>query len=276
MDKIKKKNLNLTQIYLGTFLFFIVSFLGIFISPLVTGETYKYTEAELNEYQSFGNNLSIALIKKEYNPKNELMRLVFSVEKETDSSSLSNIEYELNSRFIKGKTEQEVEVIPVSEDYIVVLIKDVPEGFSVLSTTITPKYIHPELEGSNDLEDRNIKIYVNESEKLINNDLNKVTLKEYKKEHISFQQNKLKEQITYQEKEIKTKKLAISEVKKTLEYAEEEMKYQTEEEKFETQIDINSHQTTLNQYEKDIESLNNVISDLNEKIILLDEKSKSL
>jgi hypothetical protein len=41
-------------------------------------------------------------------------------------------------------------IIRVDDNYFVVFVKNIPEGFIVLSTTIFPKYIHPEIEVSND------------------------------------------------------------------------------------------------------------------------------
>jgi len=276
-DMIKQKfKLSLTRLYLTCFGLFVATFLFIFISPMIFGGNYSYAEAKVNEHYPINNGIELALIKKEYNPEKQFMRLDFSIEKSNSNSSLSNIEYQISSQYIKDRKQLEVEVTKVNDNYVVAIIKGIPEGYSVLSTTIKPEYVHPELEKVDDLNDREVKIYVNESSKIENNKLKIGTEKQYQKEYISYQQEEIKEQIEESKKEISKNNLAIEEVNKTIKKLENEMSYQTESEKFTTQNDVNSNKTKIQQFEEKIDLANQNIDELNEKMKLLEEKKGSI
>lgn len=277
MKSKNRKKMNLTKLYLGTVIVFILGFVFIFITPMFTGGNYSYAEATMNEYQTLGNNLRIALVKKEYNPEKEIVRLDFSITETTKSgTTLPNIEYEVSSQYIKNRKGQEVEVTRVSDEYFVAIIKEVPKDFSVLSTTVSPKYIHSELADNNDLENRSVKVYVNESEDIVNNSLDIGTKEVYQKEFISFQQDQIKNEIEEKEIEIEKNKLAIKELNKLISSLESELIYQTREEQFETNNLINSHVSSINKHEKDIVEIEEMISEMNEKTILLEEKKTSI
>ncbi|MGG4263761.1 hypothetical protein [Peribacillus simplex] len=277
MKKNKRKKMSLVKLYTSTFGAFILGFCIIFISPMISGGTYKFEEAQINEYMTLSNSLQIALVKKQYNSEKQFMRMDFSVKNSTNETSISDIKYEINSKYIKDdKKSLKTEVTQINDNYFVVVIKDIPKGFSVLSTTIVPKYVHPELEQYDELEERSVKIYINESEKIVNNQFKKGNERDYKNEYITFQQNELKDEITLNEKEIETNKLAIDEIKKEISELESDMQYQTEEEKFETKNNINGYKTTIQTHQNDIDTFIQKVEGLNKKIKLLEEKRASL
>lgn len=275
---VKIKKMSLSKVYLSTLGAFILGFFIIFISPIFTGRSYSYEETVMNEYETLGNSVRIALVKKEYNPEKKLMRLDFNLlEENSFNSLLSNIDYDVSSRHIKNSKEPlDVKKIRVNDNYLVVIINNIPEHFSVVSTTISPKYIHPELQENDDLNDKKIKIYVNESDKIINKNLKVGTKKDYEKEYIVFRQQSLKEKIKSNEDKINTKKLAISELDILIKDLEIDQQYQTEEEKFETNTEINSHKSNIIKYENEIEKLNIENDEMREKIKLLEEKKENI
>ncbi len=276
MWKKRKTKMGLAKLYLGSFSVFILGFLFIFVSPIFSGGSYSYPEASLNEYQTLNNNLTIALVKKEINPVDNLMRLDFSIEETSIDSSLSNVKYEVKSQYINGKEPLEVTINKVSDNYLTVIIKGIPKDFTVLSTTVSPRYIHPELQNSDDLAERDVKFYINENDKIINTKLAIASEMDYRKEYIRFQQDSLKEDISENEKEIETHKLSIKETKNQIIELETEMVYQTTEEKFQTSNNINGYKTSIQQHETEIELRNKNIEELNERINLLEEKRKSI
>ncbi|MFI8496627.1 coiled-coil domain-containing protein [Peribacillus butanolivorans] len=277
MEKNSRKKMSLKTLYTSSFGAFILGFCIIFISPMLSGGSYKFEEAQINEYMTLSNSLQIALVKKEYNSEKQFMRMDFSVKESTNEAFISDIKYEINSRYIKDDRKQlKTEVTQINDNYFVVVIKDIPKGFSVLSTTIVPEYVHPELQQYDDLGERSVKLYINESEKIVNKQLKKSNEREFKIEYITFQQNDLKDEITLNEKEIETKKLAIDEIKKEISELESDMQYQTEEEKFETKNNINSYKTTIQTHQNDIDIFVQKVEGLNKKIKLLEEKRASL
>lgn len=276
MKKKRKSKMGLAKLYLSSFGIFVLGFLVVFISPFVLGGSYSYPEAALNERQSINNNISIALVKKEINTTEKLMRLDYSIHETSSNASLSNIKYEVSSQYITGKEPLEVTVNKINDNYLVVLVKGMPKDFGVISTTISPQYIHPEIQNTDDLTDREAKFYINQSTEIENTQLTEGTETEYKKEYITYQQDQIKEEVTEKEKEIQNSKLAIKEINNQIESLESEMIYQTSEEKFQTTNNINSYKTSITKYEKEIEEFYIVIEELQEKIRLLEEKRNSI
>ncbi|MBT2618975.1 MULTISPECIES: hypothetical protein [unclassified Bacillus (in: firmicutes)] len=277
MKKNSRKKMSLKALYTSSFGAFILGFCIIFISPILSGGSYNYEEAKINEYKTLSNNLQIALVKKEFNPEKQFMRMDFSVKNSTNVASFSDIKYEINSRYIKDSKEQlKTEITQINDHYFVVIVKGIPKGFSVLSSTIVPKYVHPELQQYDDLEERSVKIYINESKKIVNNQLKKGNERDFKIEYITFQQKDLKDEITLNEKEIESNKLAIDEIEKEIAELELDMQYQTDEEKFETKNNINSYKTTIQTHQNDIDTFVQKVEGLNKKIKLLEEKRASL
>ncbi|MGG0741665.1 hypothetical protein, partial [Niallia taxi] len=239
---------------------------------LSVADSYSYEEAEVNEHYLINNGVELALIKKEYNPKKKFMRLNFSIETSNSNSNLFNIQYQISSQYIKDRKPFNEEVTKVNDNYFGAIIKGIPKGYSVLSTTIKLEYIHPELEDSDDLNDRKVKIYVNENSNIENKELKKGTEKLYQLEYISYQQEEIKQQIADSKKEITKNELAIKEVNKTIWNLENEMSNQTESEKFETLKEVNSKKTKLQQLEEKIDLSNQNMEELNENMKLLKEK----
>lgn len=269
--------MSLKALYTSSFGAFILGFCIIFISPILSGGSYNYEDAKVNEYKTLSNSLQIALVKKEFNPDKQFMRMDFSVKNSTNGTSFSDIKYEINSRYIKdSKAQLKTEITQINDHYFVVIVKGIPKGFSVLSSTIVPKYVHPELQQYDDLEERSVKIYINESKKIINNQLKKGNERDFKIEYITFQQKDLKDEIALNEKEIESNKLAINEIEKEIAELELDMQYQTDEEKFETKNNINSYKTTIQTHQNDIDTFVQKVEGLNKKIKLLEEKRASL
>lgn len=277
MKKNSRKKMSLKALYTSSFGAFILGFCIIFISPILSGGSFNYEEAKINEYKTLSNSLQIALVKKEFNPEKQFMRMDLSVKNSTNGTSFSDIKYEINSRYIKDSKEQlKTEITQINDHYFVVIVKGIPKGFSVLSSTIVPKYVHPELQQYDDLEERSVKVYINESKKIVNNQLKKGNERDFKIEYITFQQKDLKDEIALNEKEIESNKLAIDEIEKEIEELELDMQYQTDEEKFETKNNINSYKTTIQTHQNDIDTFVQKVEGLNKKIKLLEEKRASL
>ena len=216
-----------TKLYLTTLSIFLLTFGFIFISPAIIGGTYSYENTPKDEYQTLSNNISIALVNKEYNPEKRIMRLDYSLNESTTNSSLSNIQYEISSQDIKNREPHKVETIRVNDNYLVVLVHDLPKGFAVLSTTIVPSYIHPEIQNSNDLESRSVKTYVNEEEEIINTDLEIQSESEYQYEYIVYQQESINDEISIKEKEIEAINIKNKELNELINALEMETNYQT-------------------------------------------------
>ena len=251
---------------------FLLLFIGIMFSPYIFGKSYSYAEAKMNEYQTINNTMRMSLVKKEYNPEEKLVRLDFLVDETAEVTSLPNIKYEVESKYVSGNKKTKSEIKKINNNYFIVFIKDVPKDFEVLSSMIIPSYINPELQSTNDLENKSLKIYVNQTDKIENLKLKIQPDTYYKKEFLMFKQKDINNQISEKETIIEHKEMSIKEIKNLIKDLENELQYQTEDEKFETYNTIQSHKTTIKKYENDIEEENIFIKELNERIKMLEQR----
>ncbi|WP_309411810.1 hypothetical protein [Bacillus cereus] len=84
----------------------------------------------------------------------------------------------------------------------------------VVSSTVKPEYIHPELQSdADDIKDRSLKTYILEKEKLINNVLKKELQDFYEKEYLAFSQKSIRKEIKEMQQKIDDKVSAIKQLK---------------------------------------------------------------
>ncbi|EJR50165.1 hypothetical protein IIO_06478 [Bacillus cereus VD115] len=264
--------------YLLTLGSFVTMFFVLCISPLFSGATYKFEEMKPGEYQSITPLVKLSVAKKEYNPANKTLRIDYELKSDNDPQILSNMKYKVENKYIKQKdNDVKTKVYRASDNYIVVISENVPEGFGVVSSTVKPEYIHPELQtDAKDLKDRSIKTYVLEGDKIINKDLKIESKDFYEKDYLAFSQKGLGKEIKDMKKKIEDKNFAIEQLKIKNDKLTKEMNFQTEAEKVKTQNIINSNTTAINRHEKEINELKEEIQMKEKKIKLLNEKKKTV
>ncbi|PGX11844.1 hypothetical protein [Bacillus sp. AFS033286] len=265
-----------------TYLFILGSFVTMFfalcVSPMFSGATYKFEELKIGEYQTLANGVKVAIAKKEYNPKTQTFRIDYSFQAENDSQVLSNVKYKVENKYIKQKNDDvETKVYRASDNYIVVISKNIPEDFGVISSVIKPEYIHPELQfDSKDIKDKSLKSYILEQDKLKNEALKEESQDFYEKEYIAITQKDIEKEIKEIDKKIVDKHTANKQLKVNNDKLTKEMEFQTEAEKTKTQNTINTNISTLNNNEKEIESLKQDKKTKEKKIKLLNQKKKTV
>ncbi|AFU17179.1 hypothetical protein MC28_D130 (plasmid) [Bacillus thuringiensis MC28] len=264
--------------YLLTLGSFVTMFFVLCISPLFSGATYKFEEMKPGEYQSITPLVKLSVAKKEYNPANKTLRIDYELKSDNDPQILSNMKYKVENKYIKQKdNDVKTKVYRASDNYIVVISENVPEGFGVVSSTVKPEYIHPELQtDAKDLKDRSIKTYVLEGNKIINKDLKIESKDFYEKDYLAFSQKGIGKEIKDMKQKIKDKDFAIEQLKIKNDKLTKEMNFQTEAEKVKTQNIINSNTTAINRHEKEINELKEEIQMKEKKIKLLNEKKKTV
>lgn len=264
--------------YLLTLGSFVVMFFALCISPVFSGATYKFEEMKPGEYQSITPLVKMSIAKKEYNPANKTLRIDYELKSDNDPQILSNMKYKVENKYIKQKNNDvKTKIYRATDNYIVVISENIPEGFGVVLSTIKPEYIHPELQTDpEDLKDRGSKTYILESNKIVNKDL-KVESKEfYEKDYLVFSQKELGKEIKDIKQKIENKDFAIEQLKIKNDKLTKEMNFQTEAEKMKTQNIINSNISSINRNEKDINELKEAIKMKEQKIKLLNEKKKTV
>lgn len=262
--------------YLLTLGSFVTMFFVLCISPVFSGATYKFEEMKPGEYQSITPLVKLSVARKEYNPVNKTLRIDYELKSDNDPQILSNMKYKVENKYIKQKdNDVKTKVFRANDNYIVVISENIPEGFGVVSSTVKPEYIHPEIQNdAEDLKDRNLKTYVLEKEKIINKDLKVESKDFYEKDYLAFSQKGLGTEIKDMKQKIEDKDFAIEQLKIKNDKLTKEMNFQTEAEKTKTQNIINSNITAINRHEKEINELKEEIKMKEKKIELLNAKKK--
>jgi len=276
-DKRKSPN-QIRNIYGITLCSFFTVLFFICISPMMRGANYEFEERKLNEYQLLTNDVKVAIAKKEYNPQNKTLRIDYALKSDTNAKTLSNLDYKVKNRYIKQKTNDvKTKTFRPSDDYVVVISTNVPNDFGVISSTIQPEYIHPELENDpNDLKERGMKTYIKEGPNMLNEDLKEQSIAIYEEEYIEHTQDLLNKEIKSLEKKMKLKQTANKQLVTNNENLKGEMDFQTDDEIGTTENDMRANETTINTNKKEIEKLKEEIKLKEKKIDLLDEKKKTV
>ncbi|HFR4145138.1 hypothetical protein [Bacillus cereus] len=264
--------------YLLTLGSFITMFFILCISPVFSGATYRFPELKLGDYQTLSPTVKISVAKKEYNPANQTLRIDYQLKSENDTQILSNMKYKIENKYIKQKQDDvKTKVYRASDDYIIVISKNIPEDFGVVSSMVKPEYIHPELQtDAEDIKDSSFKTYIVEKDKLKNNSLKEESKDFYEKEYLTLLQKDSEKEIKDLEQKIRDKNSANKQLEIKNDKLKKEMEYQTEAEKAKTQNMINSNTATVNNNNKEIELIKNDIKMKHEKIKLLNEKKKTI
>lgn len=250
----------------------LMSFISLFIitifSPMVTGKSYDYTTVDINEPQMISNSLVLLVTDIEINREDGLLKLVINYEDESNSKSLSNMKYNYKLNFIENKNDSNAKgkIIEVTEKHTVIYYENLPKDFGVVSVTIEPRYVYPDLETSDDLAEKEIKFYivdedVKENDKLVvKNDM------ELKIESFEYQVQKINDSIKNEEDSIDKNNVAIELANNDIMTMKEEMDFQTSDEKTETQNNISSKENSISVIKEEIEVSKSKISELNKKI----------
>ncbi|EMF0336496.1 hypothetical protein KCT23_002305 [Enterococcus faecium] len=276
IDKVYRKTKG-AKLYLGAIISFLSIALLIVLSPLVLGKSYDYQTVDLNNPMNISSSLNMYIDDMEINKEDGLFKLVLRYQDDTKTKSLSNIksDYKLNYITNKGNDSAKMKVVKLSDEYTVVYYQGLPKDFGVISVTITPRYVYPELEPSDDLKDKEIKFYAVDQDIKQNNKLIVESMSDLKKDNFTYQTKAIRAEIELEKDKINKLKLANEVVEKDIAKAEQELDFQTLEEQTDTKNEINSMKTTIENNKSQIEESNKKINGYEEKINQLEKTASS-
>ncbi|HAZ1228623.1 TPA: hypothetical protein J0V27_001160 [Enterococcus faecium] len=276
IDKVYRKTKG-TKLYLGAIISFLSIALLIVLSPLVLGKSYDYQTVDLNNPMNISSSLNMYIDDMEINKEDGLFKFVLRYQDDTKTKSLSNIksDYKLNYITNKGNDSAKMKVVKLSDEYTVVYYQGLPKDFGVISVTIKPRYVYPELEPSDDLKDKEIKFYAVDQDIKQNNKLIVESMSDLKKDNFTYQTKAIRAEIELERDKINKLKLANEVVEKDIAKAEQELDFQTLEEQTDTKNEINSMKTTIENNKSQIEESNKKINGYEEKINQLEKTASS-
>jgi len=255
---------------------FIAAFLVILILPYFLGRNFNFPDVELDRFQPIGGNLHVAMVRREFNPEQELMRLDIMIEDAMTSTRLSNLEFEAEVRYITGTRELSVDMRQISDHFIVIYIENLPQNFGVLSLNLTPYLIHPELHGGSNLASAGIRMYVNETPELFNYDLSKGDSIDHRHDLLNVEERFLWTAIEDKEEGIRQHNFSISFLRDAIYRLQDEMFYMTLRERDEAYQMIMGHENAIANHERNITDLQAEIVELEERILWLEERRLSI
>ncbi|MDZ5560716.1 hypothetical protein [Enterococcus cecorum] len=270
IDKTYRRTKGIT-LYLGALFTFMTIGLMIALTPFIFGKSYDYVTVKLNDPQNVSSSLNLIVDDMKMNKETGLFKLVLRYKEDTGTKSLSNIKSDIKLNYItnKGKNETKTKVIKLSDEYTVVYYEGLPKDFGVISVSVNPRYIYPELEPSNDLKDKEIKFYAVDNDIKSDSKLAIKSTSELKKENFKYQIKAINRDIDSLKTEINKLNLSNEINRKDIKKAKDKLDFQTFDEQTETKNEISS----LN---NSIESNNERIKELKETIKLYEEKIKQL
>lgn len=197
-----------------TFFALLLAWLSLLVGALASPERSRYTKEELNTRQVFGNGSGeVTLVSQVYSPKTKMIVLSFQTKDSTSSVREGIVSQELTWHLYGKKkgTQAIMEVIPVTDNKLSVVIRHVPSDFDTFAVEITN---HTALSSSVDVDIASSK------------DSSQTSLKQKK-----TNDNSVQFYITTANKELKTKQItsvsreavALAAVREEKEFQEDQM-----------------------------------------------------
>ncbi|GAA0054368.1 UNVERIFIED_CONTAM: hypothetical protein KB570_01585 [Streptococcus canis] len=242
-----------------TFFALLLAWVSLLVGAMVSPERIRYTKEELNTRQVFGNGSGeVTLVSQLYSPKTKLIVLSFQTKDSTSSVREGIVSQELTWHLYGKKkgTQATMEVIPVTDNKLSVVIRHVPKDFDTFAVEITN---HTALSSSVDVDIASSK----------DTSQTPLPLKEKKSDSKSVQFY-----ITTANKELKSKQItSVSREAVTLAAVKEEKEFQEDQmQKLKTSIEqlnqsIKTDQTTKEGLEIESKYLSGADLEANQKKI---------
>lgn len=263
--------------FYGVLAFFFLLYLFIFSIGFNTSQKYKFVEAAIGQEIPFGQG-NFQVVKREYNPKENLIRVDYWFYSESSYMDLGNINLEMKTI---GKNDLEnflkTKVVRVDDNYYVTYIKGVEENFGAVKQFIYPSYIQLLKNKPDELKEMEFVIYTKEESAEINSSLTFETdPKKLVSVSTNYQINLLLKQIKELEQVIEENKASIKLVKKSINKLKEDLDYVIGDDLAREKSKIQSKESEILMFKKENDDSKEQIKLYESKIELLKEKSEKL
>ncbi len=286
------------QVILRNFLIFMLLFgtwSGLVIAGLTSNHRQKYSDKDLATEQTFSNGTgTIDLRSQIYSKKNKMLLLNFETKGQGSSAiNPDNLSWKIYSK--KVNVHAAMEVIPIVDNKITVVVRDVPEDFDAFAILVSNSGVNA----------NNISIDVpsessSSSEKTKKNDSDDDKenwvqfLVTTKGRYLKYKQlgdltrnelviSEIKKEIQYQltqktklKKAIKNINKVISDNKAQIRSLQREEEYLTDDQKEDNLLKIDQLNSEIEGYEKDIERANDTTKKIDDRITMLKKKEMAV
>jgi len=259
-----------TQTYIKILVLFSVVFVSIIGQATLSRPANAYSETAVDQSISFDAG-EITILKKEYSPISRSYRMDIYIDTEidivTDGSPVTKAKVVTQDDI---ETPMNVNVIPVSEKYFVLIASKINEDFGALRFDLTYKR-------SQDAEETAVSLYGSQDKSsIVESDFSKINEAELKisslENDIRLQQSASK---TIEEKN-ETIVENIKNARKQIDDFTEEKEYQVGEQLTQTEDTITTLENAIQSYKGEISDNQTKISEIEATIVLINEKIKEL
>lgn len=268
------------------------TWLSLLLGAIYSPQRQTYSDEQLKTKQSFSNGTGeIKLTSQTYSAKTGVIVLQFETKDATSSVDrgidTKRLKWQL---YAQHKTADTVmEVVPIIDNKISVIIRNVPEDFGAYAIDITNKTvatssIDVDIASSSDDEDTSTsqsQSSDNEDDNVVqfmittqNSQLKKETIKEVSREEFTL--SEIQKEETFQNNQIKKLNKSIAQLKASIEDDESRKASLSTESQYLTGDDLEANQKDIATIDSNIESKNQSIETANTNIEKLEEKLETL
>lgn len=268
------------------------TWLSLLLGAIYSPQRQTYSDEQLKTKQSFSNGTGeIKLTSQTYSAKTGVVVLQFETKDATSSVDrgidAKRLKWQL---YAQHKTADTVmEVVPIIDNKISVIIRNVPEDFGAYAIDITNKTVatssidvdiasssddeetSTSQSQSSDDEDDNVVQFMITTQ---NSQLKKETIKEVSREEFTL--SEIKKEETFQNNQIKKLNKSIAQLKASIEDDESRKASLSTESQYLTGDDLEANQKDIATIDGNIESKNQTIETANTNIKKLEEKLETL
>lgn len=268
------------------------TWLSLLLGAIYSPQRQTYSDEQLKTKQSFSNGTGeIKLTSQTYSAKTGIIVLQFETKDATSSIDrgidTKRLKWQL---YAQHKTADTVmEVVPIIDNKISVIIRNVPEDFGAYAIDITNKTVatssidvdiasssddeetSTSQSQSSDDEDDNVVQFMITTQ---NSQLKKETIKEVSREEFTL--SEIKKEETFQNNQIKKLNKSIAQLKASIEDDESRKASLSTESQYLTGDDLEANQKDIATIDSNIESKNQSIETANTNIEKLEEKLETL
>ncbi|HEL0009502.1 TPA: hypothetical protein TUL06_001236 [Streptococcus equi subsp. zooepidemicus] len=271
-----------------TFFALLLAWLSLLVGALASPERIRYTKEELNTRQVFGNGSGeVTLVSQVYSPKTKMIVLSFQTKDSTSSVREGIVSQELSWHLYGKKkgTQAIMEVIPVTDNKLSVVIRHVPSDFDTFAVEITN---HTALSSSVDVDitsskdssqtslkqkktnDNSVQFYITTA----NKDLKTKQITSVSREAVALAA--VREEKEFQEDQMQKLKSSIEQLKQSIKTDQTTKESLEIESKYLSGSDLETNQKKVETLETEMTTKTKAIDKALSNIQLVDEKLANL
>ena len=268
------------------------TWIGLLLGAIYSPQRQTYSDEQLQTKQSFSNGTGeIKLTSQTYSAKTGIIVLQFETKDATSSVErgidAKRLDWKL---YAQHKTADTImEVVPIIDNKISVIIRNVPEDFGAYAIDITNKTVSTssidiDIDDSSDDDDTTTSSTTSTDDEEANvvqfmittqnSQLRKETVKEVSREEFTL--SEIKKEEIFQNNQIKKLNKSIAQLKASIEDDESRKASLSTESQYLTGDDLEANQKDIASIDSNIETKNRSIETANNNIEKLEEKLATL